>query len=710
MLEDLNAAEAELTAILADLQAIVAIGGAADWLGDDRRRDIQARIVEAQTRIADRVFRVAVLGTVKQGKTTLINALIGGTVAPPQAIPASSVLIRIRHGAEKTACVHFLGSDAHRPAVPISPDAIGIWATQAGQESHVFLPGRGAIPATPTPTPTGNAATGGGASVPNEAEAPGEAVPLARLNYEIVVTWPAAWLGEGVELIDTPGPGSTHGHHDVITAGVLPSCHAAVLLVSGNDKPVGEIERTMLLGPTDAEAASQSTALPEAERARLQMKIDERVGQLFVLQNVRHSFDETTHEPAWDTPPPHERDERERFNREKLRDLLGRDVDHYEQISALMAHAARAAGDEKLWRRSGLDDFLRELETFLVRGRTPTVLAVAHKAILAPLATLKRQIAVQKHALENQLDDLKRQRDELQPHLDALREQRDAVVARIATGFEAIARTELDGEALAAAAEEALHRHLQSEIERFLRDLPETYFFDTLDLSGAAKAHYETRVKHMFDSLGILVGSELRSRGGDIRGRISDQIWQLVDSVDADLIAAQAAYHRAVEEIWRITLPETLVHLDAALRHSSLDIPEPATGPMDWLARVIENFRAIWQGRITTRAVYEHQFREQAKRLEASGAAEVRNLGRGVATNFSRQLETLASEICGDANGICESVIGDTTGRLDATVRAMEQAKIERRERTEQLEALSQTVQQLERRVDALKAQVGGRA
>jgi hypothetical protein len=113
-----------------------------------------------------RVCRLFVLGNVKRGKSTLINALLGTRLLPSRVTPATAVLCTLRHADTLQITAHF--GDG-RPSAVLSP---------ADLENHF------ACPLSPIA----------------QRLAPG-AYPLAAVDIEL--PWPL--LQAGLQVIDTPG-------------------------------------------------------------------------------------------------------------------------------------------------------------------------------------------------------------------------------------------------------------------------------------------------------------------------------------------------------------------------------------------------------------------------------------------------------------------------------------------------------------------------
>jgi hypothetical protein len=67
------------------------------------RPDAAARLVAARRALADPVLHVVVAGEFKQGKSSLVNALVGATVCPVDDDVATAVPTYVRHGAQPEA-------------------------------------------------------------------------------------------------------------------------------------------------------------------------------------------------------------------------------------------------------------------------------------------------------------------------------------------------------------------------------------------------------------------------------------------------------------------------------------------------------------------------------------------------------------------------------------------------------------------------------
>ncbi len=166
-------------------------------------------LLALQERLAEGRFHLAVLGQVKRGKSTLLNALIGEALLPTSVVPVTAIPTFIRSDQARHAHVHFLSGEE--------------------QASEKEFDGKGA---RLTEFLTGFVAE---SSNPNNR--------LGVSHVEVFHDSPI--LAEGLVLIDTPGIGSTYRHNTEATLNFLPQCDAALFLVSV-DPPLTEAELEFL--------------------------------------------------------------------------------------------------------------------------------------------------------------------------------------------------------------------------------------------------------------------------------------------------------------------------------------------------------------------------------------------------------------------------------------------------------------------------------
>lgn len=136
-------------------------------------------------RAEDRTFEIAVFGRVSSGKSSLLNAIVGGDVLPVGVTPVTAVPTRISYGEKLGITVWF----ADHPSQQIGLDQLSAFVTEQqnpGNERHVT---------------------------------------------RVVVQLPAKQLRDGVTFVDTPGLGSLAARGAAETLAYLPKCDMGVVLV-----------------------------------------------------------------------------------------------------------------------------------------------------------------------------------------------------------------------------------------------------------------------------------------------------------------------------------------------------------------------------------------------------------------------------------------------------------------------------------------------
>ncbi len=147
-------------------------------------------------------FVLAVLGKAKRGKSTLLNALLGrrdDAVAPIDKLPASSAISRIRWAEAEQATVAF--RDGRRENIPFS--RIRHYVTEEYNKENF------------------------------------------KGVDALEISGPFSGLDHDLELVDTPGAGSIHEHHDAILHAFIPLADAVIFLVSAR-MPLDQDELELL--------------------------------------------------------------------------------------------------------------------------------------------------------------------------------------------------------------------------------------------------------------------------------------------------------------------------------------------------------------------------------------------------------------------------------------------------------------------------------
>lgn len=163
-------------------------------------KSLQEKLLSLDKKLASNQLHIAVLGQMKRGKSSFINALLGAEILPTGVLPVTAIITEIKYG-------------------PL-PDGVVVYATGDWRE-QVDL----------------NTL----ADYITEAGNPGNKKQVASVE----IAYPSPFLQSGIVLIDTPGIGSTHAHNTQTTENYLQHVDAGIIVLSA-DPPITEVESQFL--------------------------------------------------------------------------------------------------------------------------------------------------------------------------------------------------------------------------------------------------------------------------------------------------------------------------------------------------------------------------------------------------------------------------------------------------------------------------------
>jgi hypothetical protein len=198
-----QAAHQALTRARAELVDLVHLTASAATSYD--RPDLAERLDRAESRLATEELNVLVVGEFKQGKSTLVNALLNAPVCGVADDVSTVIPTTVRFGAEPTATVRY------RPVDEAS-------------EGRVEQIGIGDV-----------------ATLGSEQGNPGNRAGIASIEVEI----PRKLLRSGLALVDTPGVGGLDSTHGAVTAAALGMAEL-ILFVSDASQPLTRSELDFL--------------------------------------------------------------------------------------------------------------------------------------------------------------------------------------------------------------------------------------------------------------------------------------------------------------------------------------------------------------------------------------------------------------------------------------------------------------------------------
>ena len=183
------------TDLVALIDAVIAIAD------EEQRDDLSSRLTEHRNGLSDANVRLLVVGDFKQGKSTLVNAMVGHKVCPTDADFATAIPTIVRNGPPAAAIRH-VDDDGLGASRPIELADVGRWVNErAGADA--------------------------------ERDAVG--------SCEITV--PVEWLSEGIELVDMPGFGGADTGSGARILADLNSASALLFVTDASQELTGpEIE------------------------------------------------------------------------------------------------------------------------------------------------------------------------------------------------------------------------------------------------------------------------------------------------------------------------------------------------------------------------------------------------------------------------------------------------------------------------------------
>jgi GTPase SAR1 family protein len=331
-------------------------------------RDL-ADLTKASTNLQQGVFRLMVLGDMKRGKSTFLNALIGENLLPSDVNPCTALLTVLRYGKEKKVTVHF--NDGKTPASIDFATFKTKYTIDPAEAKKLEESNQPAFP---------------------------------DVDYA-VVEYPLELLSKGIEIIDSPGLNDTEARNE-LSLGYLNNCHAVLFVLS----------------------ASQPCTL--GERRYLENYIKNRGLSVFFLVNAWDRVKESLIDPDDATELAEAEDKLNRVFKANLAEYCT--VDGYDiyaervfNLSSIIALRRRIKDSDADLAGTGFPAFIDSLNTFLTQERAIAELRQARIIAKQTSTHVKEAVARRIPLLDTDIIELKAKIDAIQPQFDRLQEIRD---------------------------------------------------------------------------------------------------------------------------------------------------------------------------------------------------------------------------------------------------------------------------------------------
>jgi GTPase SAR1 family protein len=333
----------------------------------DLEREIEDLTLASQN-LSQGAFRLIVLGDMKRGKSTFLNALIGENLLPSDVNPCTALLTILKYGENKQVTIHF--NDGK------SPELIDF----AGFKQRYTI-------------------------------APEEAKTLEQLQEQAfpdvshaVVEYPLPFLEKGIEIVDSPGLNDTEARNE-LSLGFLNNCHAVLFVMR----------------------ASQPCTL--AERRYLENYVKERGLSIFFLINAWDQIKESLIDPEDEVDLAAAEDKLRKLFHANLGDYCqvdGQDLydERVFEISALQALRRQLKGADLAG--TGFSEFLAALNIFLTQERAIAEFRQARTLARQTTARVREAIARRIPLLDQDVEQLRQRIASVEPQFTQLNEIRDS--------------------------------------------------------------------------------------------------------------------------------------------------------------------------------------------------------------------------------------------------------------------------------------------
>ncbi|NEO84899.1 MAG: dynamin, partial [Spirulina sp. SIO3F2] len=322
-------------------------------------------------------FRLLVLGDMKRGKSTFLNALIGENLLPSDVNPCTALLTVLRYGVTKTVTVYF--NDGSQPEQLNFKDFKHRYTIDPAEAKRLETQKQAAFP---------------------------------TVDYA-VVEYPLPLLEQGIEIVDSPGLNDTEARN-ALSLGYINNCHAILFVLR----------------------ATQPCTL--GERRYLENYIKGRGLTVFFLINAWDQVKESLIDP--DDPEEFTEAAtklRQVFQANLADYCQENNVDLYDdrvfELSSLLALRRRVKDANADLAGTGFPEFLAALNVFLTQERAVAELRQARTLARQTATTVQAAIQRRIPLLEQNITDLKQRIASVEPEFQQLHQIRDQFKAEIQT-------------------------------------------------------------------------------------------------------------------------------------------------------------------------------------------------------------------------------------------------------------------------------------
>ncbi len=343
------------------------------------------KIKSLSNKVANESFKVQIVGTFKNGKSTFINSFLGENVLPAYALPCTAVINEVKYGEKKRAVLHFKNPLPDKLPEELSQDAL----------NHMKKYPKGNIPPIEIPYD----------KIEEYVVIPMGKDPkdmLLESPYEKVeLYWPLELLKNGIEIIDSPGL-NEHATRTKVTMDYLSKADAIIFVLN----------------------ATTLCSMDEMNFIENNLKSQGFEDLFFVINR-------------FDLIPDKEKKRIMQYARIKLKDYTSFGEKGLFFMSAKIALDAKTAKDKVALKKSGLPAFESYLSDFLTKQKARMKLATPARDlnIILNREALKKIIPQQKEMLDTSVEELQLRYEQIKPRLKSLSDKKSKLYDKMTTNI-----------------------------------------------------------------------------------------------------------------------------------------------------------------------------------------------------------------------------------------------------------------------------------
>ncbi len=337
--------------------------------------EISEEIENCLNLITTKHYNVAVVGEFNRGKSSLINALLGGSILPMDILPTTAVINRITYSTKEKVEVFYKSGDV----VAINVDEIDEVVTKSTKEKE----------------------------------------KTALSIDKVVIHYPAIICQNNVDIIDTPGL-NEDALMTAVTLKQLKEIDAAIMVVSALS-PFSEVEKNIVINMMENNeindivfVVSFIDLLNEEERPRIISTISSRIEGIVAEITQKHSGNQIIKEKA------------ERIL--AANKIFG--------VSSLLALEAYETGNNRKLEESNYPFFRKELTGILTAGQSVNVVDKVYSLITLAHKKIDEWLLSKEDTMKERIELLKKGLDEIESYCKKSKNATDKSIANVESEFD----------------------------------------------------------------------------------------------------------------------------------------------------------------------------------------------------------------------------------------------------------------------------------